>query len=168
MLILDMLKHYLPLCWFKNHPLQLPSSVPFFQQNLIFYFLIWVTVQANMISTLEAFVEMTLETALTVLFVAVILSLNRSMHNYIQVATAVFVCENVVAIVGVPIIAWLTVTNSWLSYVFLIALILWDFALITYIMKKALAIDILASLVVSFVYFVTTYGAAYALTTLLV
>lgn len=168
MLILDLLKQYLPLCWFKNHPLQLPRSVPFFQQNLAFYFLVWVIVQANMISTLEAFVEMTLETALTLLFVAVVLSLNRTLHNYIQVATAVLLCENMVAIVGVPIIVWLTVTNSWISYIFLAALIFWDFALITYIMKKVLAIDIWASLVVSFLYLLTTYGAAYGLTTLLI
>lgn len=168
MLILDMLRNYLPLCWFKNHPLQLPRSVPFFQQNLAFYFLVWVIVQANMISTLEAFVEMTLETILTVLFVAVILSLNRSMHNYIQVATAVLLCENVVAIFGVPIMVWLTVTNSWPSYVFMAILIAWDFALIAYIMKKVLAVDIWASLVVAVLYFVTTYGAAYSLTTLLV
>lgn len=117
-----------------------------------------------MIPVSEALVEVIADTCFTLLFVALVLSLNRTMHNYIRVATAILACENVVAIFGVPIIAWLTVTHDWLSYVFLAALLIWDFSLITYIMKKVLAIDIWASIVVAFFYFMLTYGAAYALT----
>lgn len=159
--------HYLPLCWFRNHPLQLPSSVKFFWQNLIFYFTVWFFVQANMIPVLEAFFEVTIETVLTVLFIVAILALNRTMHNFMQVATAVLVCENAVAIFTVPVAVWLTVTHDWLSYVALTALILWDFSLITYIMKKVLAIDIWASIVVTVFYFGLTYALAYGLTLLI-
>jgi hypothetical protein len=161
---MDLLKHYFPLCWFKNHPLQLPSSVAFFQKNLIFYFLVEFFTQANMIPPFEAFTEVIADTALTLLFVAIILSLNHTLHNYIQVASAILVCENAVSILGVPVIVWLTVTHDWLSYTVLAILMIWDFSLITYIMKKVLAIDVFASVVVTFFYFITTYGAAYALT----
>lgn len=161
---MDILKQYLSLCWFKSHPLQLPSSKAFFQQNLIFYFVLEFFTQANMIPVLEAFVEVFMNSGLTLLFVVIVLSLNRSMHNYIQVASAVLFCENIVSIFGVPVIAWLTVTHDWLSYTLLAGLFFWDYALITYIMKKALVIDIFASLVVTFLYFICTYGLAYSLT----
>lgn len=161
---MDILKSYLPLCWFKNHPLQLPSSSLFFKQNLFFYFVLEFLTQANMIPVSEALVEVIADTAFTLLFVVIVLSLNRTIHNYIQVATAVLFCENIVAIFGVPVIAWLTVTHEWPSYVILIGLVAWDFALITFIMKKVLTIDIFASLVVAFLYFMLTYGAAYGLT----
>ncbi len=161
---MEILKQYLPLCWFKNNPLQLPSSVTFFQKNLFVYFIIEFFTQANMIPPLEAFFEVSAETLLTLLFILIVLSLNKTMHNYMQVASAILVGENIVAILGVPVIVWLTITHDWLSYVFLFGLILWDFALVTYIMKKVLSIDLVAGLVVSFFYFATTYGAAYLLT----
>jgi hypothetical protein len=53
---------------------------------------------------------------------------------------------------------------DWLSYTVLAVLLIWDYALITYIMRKVLAIDIVAGLIVAFLYFATTYGAAYSLT----
>lgn len=162
--MIEALKAYLPLCWFKNNPLQLPKSVSFFQKNLIFYFVVEFFTQANMIPPWEAFSEVCTETLLTLFFVFVVLSLNRTLHNYIQVMTAILISENVVAIFGVPVIVWLTVTHHWLSYTLLFILIAWDFALVTYIMKKVLAIDWLASFIVSFFYFIATYGLAYVLT----
>lgn len=163
---MEILKQYLPICWFKNNPLQLPHSVLFFKQNLAFYFIVEFFTQANMISPFEAFVEVTTETLLTLLFIFVVLTLNRTMHTYMQVASAILVSENVVAIFGVPVIFWLTVTDSWFSYAALALLVAWDFALITYIMRKVLAVDLLAGLIMSFVYFIATYGAAYMLTIL--
>jgi hypothetical protein len=161
---MDILKQYFPLCWFKTHPLQLPSSEAFFKQNLIFYFTVEFFTQANMIPVFEAFTEVIADTALTLLFVVIVLSLNRTMHTYIQVASAVLFCENMVAILGVPVIVWLTMTHDWLSYTFLVILLVWDMALISYLMKKVLSIDIFASVIVALLYFATTYGAAYALT----
>jgi len=163
---MEILKQYLPICWFKNNPLQLPSSLLFFKQNLAFYFIVEFFTQANMISPFEAFFEVTAETLFTLLFIFLVLTLNKTMHTYVQVASAVLVSENVVAIFGVPVIVWLTVTHDWLSYTVMALLIAWDFALITYIMKKVLAVDLLASLIVSFIYFIATYGAAYMLTIL--
>lgn len=164
---MDVLKLYLPLCWFKNNPLQLPISESFLKQNLAFHFVLVFITLANMIPVLDAFVEVFAETVLTLLFVFVILSLNRTMHAYIPVVSAILLTENIVSIMDVPVIAWLTLTHDWLSYTALVGLIIWDYALVTYIMKKVLAVDIFASLVVTFFYFMTTYGAAYVLTLLI-
>lgn len=161
---MELLKLYLPLCWFKNHPLQLPSSVPFFKANVIFYFTVEFFTQANMIPPSEAFFEVIMDTSLTLLFIFAVLGLNRSTHNYMQVACAVLVCENVMSVFGVPVIVWLVFSHHWLAYTLLAALMIWDYALITYLMRKVLAVDMIAGVIVAFLYFATTYGIAYSLT----
>ncbi|MCF6249667.1 MAG: hypothetical protein L3J75_00155 [Methylococcaceae bacterium] len=164
---MDTLKLYLPLCWLKVNPLDLPKSVTFLKQNFWFYFIVELFIQANMIDPSEAFFEVIVETTLTFSFVWLILFLNKTTHLYVQIISAVLLCENVIAFFGVPIVIWLTVSEDILSYYLMGFLILWDFVLITYIIKKVLSINTAASMTISFFYFMMTYAGAYALTLLL-
>jgi hypothetical protein len=161
---IDALKQYLPLCWFKNNPLNLPKSMAFFNQNLVFYFIVEFFLQTNMVDDpIESFFEVSLETSLTLLFAGFMMLFNKSLYVYIQVATAILFCENVVSIISVPVIVWLTVSESALSYYIFGMLVLWDFSLIAYIFKRVLAINLVASLALSLFYFIATYGAAFSL-----
>lgn len=164
---MNIFKLYLPVCWLKVNPLDLPRSVSFFKQNLWFYFVVELFIQANMIDPSEAFFEVVIETALTLSFVGLILFLNKSLHLYIQIVTTVLFCENIVAFFGVPVVIWLTVSESILSYYLFGVLILWDFILVTYIVKTVLSINLAASLTISFFYFIMTYLGAYSLTLML-
>jgi len=155
---------YLPLCWLNVNPLDLPKSTRFLKQNFWFYFVVELFIQANMIDPSEAFFEVVVETLLTFAFVGLILALNKTKYLYVQIITAVLFCENVIAFFGVPIVVWLTVSESLISYYLMGLLIFWDFILITYIIQKVLAINIAASLSLSFFYFMMTYAGAYALT----
>ena len=163
---MNIFKQYLPLSLLKVNPLDLPRSVSFFKQNLWFYFIVELFIQANMIDPTEAFFEVILETCLTLAFVGLILSLNKNSHLFVQIATAVLFCENVVAFFGVPVVIWLTVSESIWSYYLMGLLILWDFVLITYIVKSVLSINMAASLTISFFYFLMTYFGAYGITLL--
>ncbi len=158
---------YLPLCVLKVNPLDLPKSATFLKQNFWFYFLVELFIQANMIDPSEAFLEVILETALTFGFVGLILFLNKTTHLYVQIITAVLFVENVVAFFGVPVVIWLTVSESVISYYLMGVLILWDFILITFIIRKVIGINLAASLTLSFFYFMMTYVGAYSLTLLL-
>lgn len=158
---------YLPLCWLKVNPLDLPKSTKFLKQNFWFYFIVELFIQANMIDPSEAFFEVIVETTLTFAFVALILFLNKTPHLFVQIISAVLFCENVVAFFGVPIVVWLTVSESLISYYLMGVLIFWDFVLITFIIQKVLSINIAASLSLSFFYFMMTYAGAYALTLML-
>jgi len=161
---IEALKQYLPLCWFKNNPLNLTKSLAFFNQNLLFYYLVEYFLQTNMVDDpIESFFEVTLETSLTLLFIGLMLLLNKSLFAFIQVATAVLFCENVVSIFAIPVLVWLTVSDSPFSYYVFSLLALWDFALITYIFKRVLVINLTASAALAVFYFVMTYGAAFAL-----
>ncbi len=164
---MDTFKQYLPLCWFATHPLDLPRSIRFFKQNLWFYFAVELFIQLNMIDDIEAVFEVTLETGLTLSFAGIILLLNKSAHSYIQVTTAILFCENVVALFGVPVMIWLTVTEDQFSYLMMLLLIIWDFSLVAFICKKVLGINALAAIVMSLFYFTYTYGLAYGITALL-
>lgn len=161
---IDALRQYLPLCWFKNNPLELPKSITFFNQNLLFYYVVEFFLQTNMVDDpIESFFEVSLETSLTLIFIGTMLLINRSLFAFIQVATAILFCENIVSIFGVPVIAWLAVSDNPLSYYVLALLVLWDFSLITYILKRVLDINLTASVALAVFYFIATYGAAFAL-----
>ena len=160
-------KLYLPLTWLKCNPLDLPKSVKFFKQNFWFYFIVELFIQANMIDPSEALFEVIVETLLTFGFVWLILFLNKTLHLYVPIITAVLFCENVVAFFGVPVVIWLTVSEDLISYYLFGLLMLWDFVLITFIIKKVLSINTTASLTISFFYFMMTYVGAYGLTLLL-
>jgi len=158
---------YLPLSWLKVNPLDLPKSVQFLKRNLWFYFIVELFIQANMIDPTEAFAEVIIETSFTLGFIGLILLLNKTLHLYVQIATAILFCENVIAFFGVPVIIWLTVSEHILSYYALGLLVIWDFSLVTFILKKALSINLFASLTISGFYFMMTYAGAYMMTLLL-
>jgi len=161
---MDVLKQFLPLCWLKNNPLELPRSVDFFKQNLLFYFVVEYFMQANMTDDpLESFTEVSIQTLLMLIFIGVTLFFNRTLYAYIQVTTAIIFCANIVALFIIPVLIWLTVSEDPLSYYFLGLLLFWDYVLVTYIIRQVLSINLFASLVVSLFYFVTTYFGAFAL-----
>ncbi len=161
---MDVLKQYLPLCWLKNNPLELSRSLSFFKQNLLFYFVVEYFMQTNMtVDPLESFVEVSIETLLTLAFIGLILFFNRTLYVYIQVATAILFCANVVALPLVPVLIWLTVSEDILSYYFFALILFWEFVLVTNIIRQVLSVNILASLILSLFYFSVTYFGAFAL-----
>jgi hypothetical protein len=164
MATVDIIRQYLPLCWFRHNPLELTRSAGFFRQNLIFYFLIQYFLQANMTDDpFESFYEVTIETGLTLLFIGLMMFFNKTLYGFLQVTTAMMLCANVVALFIIPVIIWVTVSEDPLSYYLLFALIFWDFALVTYIFKKVIEVNILASIILALLYFITTYLGAFGL-----
>jgi len=161
---MDILKQYLPLCWLRNNPLELPRSVYFFKQNLLFYFVSEYLMQTNMTDDpLESFTEVSIEIFLTLFFIGVMLFFNRTLYAYVQVATAIIFCANIIGLFVVPVLIWLTVSEVPLSYYFFALLLFWDYAVVTQIIRKVLSVNIFASLVLALFYFTATYFAAFAL-----
>ncbi|HSN24062.1 MAG TPA: hypothetical protein VLS45_07835 [Methylomicrobium sp.] len=164
MAIVEIIRQYLPLCWFRHNPLELTRSTGFFRQNLVAYYLIEYFLQANMTDDpIESFYEVTIETVLTLLFIGLMMFFNKTLYGFVQVTTAMLLCANVVALFIIPVMIWLTVSDDPFSYYFLFALILWDFALVTYIFKKVIEVNIVASFVLAMVYFLTTYLGAFGI-----
>ena len=136
----------------------------FFKQNLLFYFIIEYFMQANMTDDpFESFTEVTIQTLLTLMFIGLILRLNKTLYAYIQVTTAILVCANIVSLFVIPVLIWLTISENILSYYGLGLLSLWEFTVMAYIFRKILSISPAASLVLSVLYFTVTYLGAFTL-----
>ncbi len=164
MLIVEILKQYIPLCWYKNQPLELTRSVNLLKKNLLIYFVIEYFMQANMKDDpFESFTEVSVQIILALLFIALLLRLNKTLYAFVQVTTAIVISSNAISIFVVPVLIWLTVDEGILSYYCLGILFVWELTVIAYIFRKSLALNTAASLVVSFLYFIITYLGAFAL-----
>ncbi len=164
MLSTELLTQYLPLCWFKQDPLKLTRSMSFFKTNLLIYFIVEYITQANMTDDpFESFVEVSIQILLTLFFIGFVLHLNKTLYAYIQVTSSILVCANIISIFVIPVLVWLTVDENILSYYSLSLLFVWEFTVISYILRKALTINSTAGLALSVVYFSITYLGAFAL-----
>ncbi|MCX7084958.1 MAG: hypothetical protein NTY69_05410 [Methylococcales bacterium] len=162
--MVEILKQYLPLCWYEHQPLELTRSSSFFKKNLLFYFVIEYFMQANMTDDpFESFTEVSVQIILALIFIGLLLRLNKSLYAYLQVTTAILVTSNAIALFVVPVLIWLTVDEDILSYYCLGLLFLWELTVIGYIFKRSLQVNTAASVVVAFLYFIITYLGAFAL-----
>lgn len=164
---MELIRYYLPLCWLNVSALELPSSTRFFKYNIYFYFGMVFFIKFNMSDDLETVFEVLIETGLTLGFIALVLGLNGTFHTYVQVASAILFCENAVGIFLVPIVFWVTVAEDALSYSALAVFFLWDMLMIARIFKDVLMINRPASLVMSLFYFLSSYGGAYGIYSLI-
>ena len=120
--------------------------------------------QTNMTDDpLESFTEVSIEIFLTLFFIGAMLFFNRTLYAYVQVATAIIFCANIIGLFVVPVLIWLTVSEAPLSYYFFALLLFWDYAVVTHIIRQVLSVNIFASLVLALFYFSATYFAAFAL-----
>lgn len=162
--MLDTVKRYLRLCWFDTNPLDFVESKDFLKINVVFFAVVQYFLQTNMTDDpFESFLEVAFELLLNFAFVAVMLFFDKMIDAYIQLVTAILFCTNVLSVFFVPVMVWLTVTDDPLSYYVIGVLVLWFYALISYIIKAALAIDLLASLALSLLYFIVVYLGAVGL-----
>lgn len=165
---MDNLRNYIALCWLEGNPLDLPRSYRFLKQNLLFYYFVELFVQYNMVNDfLDALVDVTEETLLTISFVLFTLALNKSLNKFVQVTSAVLVCKNVMACVALPVVALLTMTGSIFSYVLLALIVVWALYVISYIFRQVLNINHTASIVVGIIYFIVSYLGVYCLNLLI-
>ena len=164
MLSIDILKQFLPLCWLKHNPLELTRSTAFFKQNLVFFYVVEFLIQTNMTDDpFESFLEVSFETAFTLLFIGFILYLNKTLYAFVQTTTAVLLCSNIVSLFIIPILVWLTLNQYLLSYYILGLLFIWELALIAYIFRKTLAINLSASIALSAIYFILVYFGSFSI-----
>ncbi len=158
MLSIEILRQFLPLCWLKHNPLELTRSTAFFKQNLLFFYIVEFFIQTNMTDDpFESFLEVSFETAFTLLFIGFVLYLNKSLYAFVQTTTAVLLCSNIVSLFIIPVLVWLTLNQYLLSYYILGLLFIWELALIAYIFRKTLSINLSASIALSAVYFILVY-----------
>ena len=154
--------HYLPLCLGKINPIELPKSTPFLMRNLLFFIVVQYILQANATDdVIESFFEVSLEIILTIVFMAMMLHLNHSLHALSQVLMAILFCANALSIILILLVVWLTLSEDIISYYSIGLLFLWYFVIIGKIIKKILQVNTAASLALTFFYFIFAYAGAF-------
>lgn len=161
---MDTIREYLALCWLNNDPLELPRSVGLFKKNLLIYFVVGYLLQANMIDDpVESLYEISLQTVLMLAFIGIMLALNKTLYAYIQITTAFMLSANLISAFVIPVMVWLTVSEDIYSYYLFFLLLAWYYAIVTYIIKCTLLINVPASMVLALFYFIATFLSAFAL-----
>ncbi len=164
---MKLIRVYAPLCWFKNHPLELPRSVGFFQKNLYYYLLLELFFTANITAPVEALIEVIIETGLTLLFIISLLYVKKAEASFIPAATSFLICENIIKSLALPVFVWLTSTDDSLSYYILSGLAAWGVAVIAYVIKQILLTTSAIAFVLSLVYFFISHIGAFIVTLIL-
>lgn len=164
---MSLIKQYIALCWFKASPLDLPRSTHFFKLNLFFNFFIYTFIHFNMTDDFESIIEVIIETLLTLGFIAFTLWLHRTMYTYIQACSAVLFCENVIAVLMIPIMFWATIAEDLLSYGTLLLILLWNWAMVASIFKKIMNVNILAGMAISLFFILFSFGGGFAINSLI-
>jgi hypothetical protein len=161
---MDTIREYLALCWLNKDPLELPRSVGLFKQTLLVYFIVGYLLQANVIDDpVESFYEISLQMVLMLAFIGIMLFLNKTLYAYVQVTTAFMFSASLIATFVVPVMVWLTVSEDIYSYYLFFLLLAWYYAIVSYIIKCTLLINIPASMVLGLFYFIATFLSAFAL-----
>jgi len=169
MLSIEIVRQFIPLCWLKHNPLELTRSTAFLKQNLLFFYVVEFFIQTNMTDDpFESFLEVSFETAFTLVFIGLVLHLNKTLYAFVQTTTAVLLCSNIVSLFIIPVLVWLTLNQYLLSYYVLALLFIWELALIAYIFRKALSINLSASIALSAVYFIIVYIGAFSIGQMLI
>jgi hypothetical protein len=161
---MDILREYLALCWLNNDPMELPRSPGLFKKSLLIYFIVGYLLQANMIDDpFESFYEITIQILLMLAFLGALMILNKTLYVYVQITTAFLFTANIVSAFIVPVMVWLTVSEDIYSYYLFFILLAWYYAIVSYIIKHTMVINLAASMVLALLYFITTYLGAFAL-----
>lgn len=165
---MDSFRKYLRLCWFNADPISLPRSVSFLKNNLIIFFVIQFLIQANLTDDpIESFYEVNLEMLITSLFVWIMLYCNKALFAFVQILSAFIFSTNAISCLIIPVLAWLTITEHSLSYYSLIVLLVWEYLIVSCIIKHTLTLNWLASTIMSLFYLVITYAGSVTLGQLL-
>ena len=130
---MEILNQYLSLCRFKGNLIDQQRSIPFFQLTLIINIIAGYFLEANITDFLDAFIQVALQTIIVFLLVSILLFYIKSLNLFIQVVTAVLMCENFLYIIGVPLMVWVTMTDELVVYFLLAAVLIWGILIIAYI-----------------------------------
>ena len=77
------------------------------------YFIIGYLLQANMIDDpVEAFYEIVLQIISMLVFIGIMLVLNKTLYAFVQIATAFIFSANVLSAFVIPVMVWLTVSDG--------------------------------------------------------
>lgn len=164
---MKLLLQYLLLCFFEKNPNDFDPPKSFVWKCIIFYFLSGFIVEANISDPADGSLEVAMRAIVAVVLITGIVLLLKLWPRFIQLLTAIFVCENFIMTLGIGteiLDHFLQRTEyEYISWYLGGALILWYLAILAYIMRRMFDYNNAASIILAFGYFSLTYGGPFLL-----
>lgn len=150
--------HFLALCFFMNVKGGIPKSTQLLNRSLIAHFLLGLTLFALMIDPVEASIQISAKLFLMSFFIFATVLLTKKFDLLIPAFTAIVMCENLIAIVGIPVVIWINMAEQdvYIPFYLSVALVIWGLAVTGFILRQLLSFKAGLATIVALLYFLVT------------
>lgn len=148
------ISHFITLCFFMNHDEELPQSRQLLSTSLITHFFLGLVILALLIDPVEASIQISAKLVFSLFFVLVAVVLARKFSMFVPTMTAIIMCENLIALIGLPVVFWLHVSETVvIPFYITVALVVWGLAVTGFILRQMFSIKLGSAAIVSVLYF---------------
>lgn len=169
--VMNLLIKYLQLCFFKNAPDYLQPSRPFILKCVAFYLASGIIIEGLISDPASATIEVSMRTVIALTLIAILAFIKKKWFIFLQLLTAIFICENFVITLGIGAeildTAMAHTKYEDVPLVLSVLLLAWYLAIVAYIFRQAFAFAKLHSAGLAFFYFCSTYGIPFLVMELL-
>ncbi len=159
---MKLLLDYLALCFFEKNPIDFEPPKSFVWKCIAFYLVSGTIVEANISDPADGSLEVAMRAVVAVLLIIGSVLLLKQWHRFIQLLTAIFMCENFMMTLGIgaEILDYFLQRTpyEYLSWYIGGALILWYLVILAYVIRQMFPYNFSASAILAFSYFSMTYG----------
>jgi len=146
--------HFITLCFFMNNRGDLPQSRQLLSTSLITHFFLGLIIFALMIDPVEASIQISAKLVFSLFFVLIAVVLARKFSLFVPAITAIIMCENLIALIGLPVVFWMHITETVvIPFYITVALVVWGLAVTGFILRQMFSIKSGSAAIVSVLYF---------------
>lgn len=148
------ISHFITLCFFMNNDGELPQSRQLLSTSLITHFFLGLGILALLIDPVEASIQISAKLVFSLFFVLVAVVLARKLSMFVPTMTAIIMCENLIALIGLPVVVWLHISETVvIPFYITMALVVWGLAVTGFILRQMFSIKLGSAAIVSVLYF---------------
>lgn len=146
--------HFITLCFFMNNDGELPQSRQLLSTSLIAHFFLGLGILALLIDPVEASIQISAKLVFSLFFVLVAVLFARKFSLFVPAITAIIMCENLIALIGLPVLFWLHVTEIVvIPFYITVTLVVWGLAVTGFILRRMFSIKLGSAAMVAILYF---------------
>jgi hypothetical protein len=137
-----------------NNNRDLPQSRQLLSTSLIVHFFLGLVILALLVDPVEASIQISAKLVFSFFFVLVAVVLARKFSLFLPAITAIIMCENLIAFIGLPVVFWLHSTETVvIPFYITVALVVWGVAVTGFIVRQLFSIKLGSAAIVSVLYF---------------
>lgn len=159
--------HFITLCFFLQKNQQMPQPRYLLSASLITHFFLGLMILALLVDPVEASIQISVKMLFSVFFVLTAVIFARKFKKFVPTVTAIIMCENLIAIIGLPLVIWMQFAEEmvFLPFYLSLTLLLWGGAVAGFIFRQSFSMKTGTTLIVAFMYFMIANLGSYLFVT---